>query len=154
MKELYATGNTSKDAHLVTPLIIIFIIFREKFFVEDMSTLDEIEVTVDYTPPDAVIKRTEVKVKLNPDLPMQVVPNVHRPEMPQTADSAFFRQTSSRERGDRTSSRASSIGISHRTSSQSGADQAGQYGQTFTFVLTFQSADYTIVDYHFMTDTL
>lgn len=118
----------------------------ERYFVEDLSSVGAMEVTVDYTPAEAEIIRTEYKIKCNTDDPYFVSPNFQP------------NRHSSYNKSGRTSNppRVRDRSHSRMANRNSGISAISDVPATpiYTFILTFQSNDLTIVDYHFMTDTL
>lgn len=120
--------------------------FSEKYLVEDISPNEDLAVTVEPIPEDAAIKRTEMKTKANPNDPTHIQPRI------QPDRSISVRQsrevTVGKPRG-RTRSRSGSS----RHISSSAANESPQI-VGFNFILTFQSTDFSFVDYHFMCDTL
>ncbi|VDM36197.1 unnamed protein product [Hydatigera taeniaeformis] len=151
---------------LFTDILLVAKRKGEKYFVEDISPVDDLRVTIEAPPEDDMIKRTELKTKANPDDPFYIVPNI-RPdrsvsvrqsrEVSMTRQGVHFRERS-RSRGGSTRQLAgigaTSIARNSSIGSSSGAAEGAISYIGYPFILTFQSTDFTIVDYHFLCDTL
>lgn len=123
--------------------------------------MDDLRVTIEALPEDDMIKRTELKTKANPDDPFHIMPNI-RPDrsvsVRQSRESSVMRQGGqfrerSRSRGG-SARHLTSIGTTSIASSTSIGGEGGVSYIGYSFILTFQSTDFTIVDYHFLCDTL
>ncbi|KAL5109203.1 Rho guanine nucleotide exchange factor 16 [Taenia crassiceps] len=146
---------------LFTDILLVAKRKGEKYLVEDISPVDDLRVTIEALPEDDMIKRTELKTKTNPDDPFYIVPNI-RPdrsvsvrqsrESSVTRQGAYFRERS-RSRGGSTRHLAG-IGTASTVSSSSTGGEGGVSYIGYPFILTFQSTDFSIVDYHFLCDTL
>ncbi|KAH9284048.1 Rho guanine nucleotide exchange factor 16 [Echinococcus granulosus] len=151
---------------LFTDILLVAKRKGEKYLVEDISPVDDLRVTIEALPEDDMIKRTELKTKINPDDPFHIVPNI-RPdrsisvrqsgELMITRQGSHFRERS-RSRGGssrhRTGAGATGVTSSSSIGSVGGFSEGGVSYIGYPFILTFQSTDFTIVDYHFLCDTL
>lgn len=125
--------------------------------------MDDLRVTIEALPEDDMIKRTELKTKPNPNDEFYIVPNI-RPDRsvsvrqsremptPMPRQNSHFRERS-RSRGG--SARHLGSGSGTGSGYSDGGNGEGCYGFVgYPFILTFQSTNFTIVDYHFLCDTL
>ncbi|KAL5966443.1 Rho guanine nucleotide exchange factor 16, partial [Taenia solium] len=146
---------------LFTDILLVAKRKGEKYLVEDISPVDDLRVTIEALPEDDMIKRTELKTKANPDDPFYIVPNI-RPD--RSVSVRQSREMSVTRQGGCPRERSRSRGGSNRhlagigTSSIAGNSPIGGEGGVgyigYPFILTFQSTDFSIVDYHFLCDTL
>ncbi|KAM7535406.1 hypothetical protein Aperf_G00000097527 [Anoplocephala perfoliata] len=130
----------------------------EKYLVEDVSPLSDLSVTIEELPEEDQIKRTELKMKENLDDPFFIRPNI-RPDRSVSVRTARERQVGSGPFRERSHSRGGSVRHLHyggggSTSSQPPTPDGGVGFIGYPFILTFQSTSLSIVDYHFLCDTL
>ncbi|VDO16166.1 unnamed protein product [Rodentolepis nana] len=132
----------------------------EKYLVEDISPIEDLSVTIEALPEEDMIKRTELKTKENPDDPFYIRPNIKPDRSVSVRTSREIpRQVSTGPFRERSRSRGGSARHLHMTSATTGEGQSsspdGGIGFTgYPFILTFQSTNFQIVDYHFLCDTL
>ncbi|VDD79832.1 unnamed protein product [Mesocestoides corti] len=154
LSDTFKNKPTQITLFLFTDLLLIAKRKGEKYLVEDISPVEDLAVTVEAPPVDSMIKRTELKTKANSDDPFYIVPHI-RPDrsvsVRQSRELADTRQSSRfRER-----SRSKGSSGRHSGSTVSNATEGGGGGfPGYPFILTFQSTDFSIVDYHFSCDTL